>query len=157
MEETTQTETESPSLADRVINESEVSREVRYLVAKQLRSEFSGPLPPPEILEKYENAFPGAAEKIFQMAQDQANHRRNMEKESLKLASRDSVLGILTGFIIAVAGIAGGIFIVYLNPSSATNAIAGSVVSGSSLIGLVRTFVIGSKNQNKKQDHADDS
>lgn len=92
------------------------------------------------------------------MAEDQAKHRRSMEKESLRLAGRDSILGILTGFFIAAAGIAGGIFIVYLNPSSAVNVITGSAVSGSSLIGLVRTFVIGSKKHNEKQmdtDHSD--
>lgn len=86
------------------------------------------------------------------MAENQADHRRTMEKESLKLASRDSLFGIITGFIIATTGILGGIYIVYLNPSSAANAIAGSAVSGSSLIGLVRTFVIGSKNRNTKQN-----
>lgn len=79
-----------------------------------------------------------------------------MEKESLKLAGRDSLLGIITCFIIASAGIAGGIFIVYLNPSSAANAIAGSAVSGSSLIGLVKTFVNGSKNQTKNQANTND-
>lgn len=80
-----------------------------------------------------------------------------MEKESLKLAGRDSLLGIITGFIIASAGIAGGIFIVYLNPSSAANAIAGSAVSGSSLIVLVKTFVNGSKNQTKNQANTNDT
>lgn len=157
MEESTQVETETPSLSDNDVNTSEASREERYFVAEQRRSAFIGPLPPPEILAKYENAYPGAAEKIFQMAQDQARHRRTMEEKSLKLASRDANLGIITGFIVAIAGIAGGIFIVYLNPASAINAIAGSAVSGSSLIGLVRTFVVGAKNQNKKQDNADNN
>jgi len=157
MEESTQAEIETPSLPDDAKDENEASRESQYLVAQQLRSEFSGPLPPPEILAKYENTFPGAAERIFQMAEDQAQHRRNMEKESLKLAGRDSLLGIATGFIIAAVGIVGGILIVYLNPSSAFNAIAGGAVSGSSLIGLVRTFVIGSKNQNKKQENANNN
>lgn len=157
MEETTQAKIESPSSSESVTDESKVSVEAQYLVAKKSRSAFAGPLPPPETLSKYEDAFPGAAERIFQMAENQANHRRSMEKETLKLASRDSLLGIITGFIIAISGILGGIYIVYLNPSSSANAIAGSVVSGSSLIGLVRTFVIGSKNQNKKQDNADNN
>lgn len=148
---------EVPSSSENTTDESKVSVEAQYLMAKQSRSTFVGPLPPPEILSKYEDAFPGAAERIFKMAENQATHRRSMEKESLKLASRDSLLGIITGFIIAAAGILGGIYIVYLNPSSAANAIAGSAVSGSSLIGLVRTFVIGSKNRNKKQNDTDNN
>lgn len=148
---------EAPSSSKNAPNEDNVSIETQYLIAKQNRSAFVGPLPPPEILSKYEDAFPGSAERIFKMAENQADHRRNMEKESLKLASRDSLLGIITGFIIATAGIFAGIYIVYLNPSSAANAFSGGFVSGSSLIGLVRTFVIGSKNRNAKQDDTDNN
>ncbi len=96
---------EAPSSSKNAPNEDNVSIETQYLIAKQNRSAFVGPLPPPEILSKYEDAFPGSAERIFKMAENQADHRRNMEKESLKLASRDSLLGIITGFIIATAGI----------------------------------------------------
>lgn len=122
MEKNAPKETETLSLTDKDTNESETQK-IQYVVEKQSRSAFVGPLPPPEILAKYENTFPGAAERIFQMAEDQALHRRSMEKESLKLAGRDSLLEIITSFIIASAGIAGGIFIVYLNPSSAANAL----------------------------------
>lgn len=129
-----QTKIETPSLSENAEGEREAAEKRYLLMAEQHRSEFSGPLPPPEVLAKYEDVFPGAAERIFQMAENQAQHRRSLERISLKLASRDSLLGIITGFIIAIAGIAGGIYIVYLNPSSAANAIAGSAVSGSSLL-----------------------
>lgn len=156
-EEIMQNKIETPALSENVEDEREAVEKRYLLMAEQRHSEFSGPLPPPEVLAKYENAFPGAAKKIFQMAEDQAQHRRSMEKESLQLASRDSLFGIITGFVIAIVGIVGGIYIVYLNPSSAANAIAGSAVSGSSLLGLVRTFVVGSKKQNEKQNKADNN
>lgn len=46
-------------------------------------SSWQGPLPPPEILQGYEAAFPGAAERILRMAEDQGAHRRDMEKQAL--------------------------------------------------------------------------
>ncbi len=98
-------------------------------------SEFSGPLPHPEILAKYENVFPGAAERIFQMAENQANHRRSMEKDSLHFSARDSLLGIA---------------IIICNPSSVLGVITGSALSGASLIGIIQTFVLGSKK--RKED-----
>lgn len=56
-----------------------------YLIAQEIRSEFSGPLPHPEILARYEEILPGAATRIFEMAEEQAIHRRYMEKNSLTL------------------------------------------------------------------------
>lgn len=37
--------------------------------------EFSGPLPPPQILGQYDEVLPGAAERILRMAEKQQDHR----------------------------------------------------------------------------------
>lgn len=82
MEETTQTKIEAPPTSKSATNESpatveaplssenitdknNISDKAQYLMSKQSHSTFVGPLPPPEILSKYEDAFPGAAERIF--------------------------------------------------------------------------------------------
>ena len=39
-------------------------------------SRFSGPLPHPEDLAKYEQVLPGAADRIISMAEQQAAHRQ---------------------------------------------------------------------------------
>jgi len=49
------------------------------IVAQQ----FQGPLPPPALLKQYEENFPGAAERIFKMAEKQAEHRQTLEKNWL--------------------------------------------------------------------------
>lgn len=122
-----------------------------YLIAQEIRSEFSGPLPHPEILAKYEEILPGSALRIFEMAETQASHRRGMEAKYLNLSGRDSLMGILFGFAIALSGIIGGISIIVLNPESVIAAFSGSAVSGSSLIGIIRIFVIGSKKQKNEK------
>jgi len=47
-------------------------------------SEFTGPLPPPQILLGYEQALPGAAHCIIEMAQAQGAHRRALESRELE-------------------------------------------------------------------------
>lgn len=42
---------------------------------------FSGPLPPPDILEGYERVRPGAADILFTMLKEQQAHRHEMEKQ----------------------------------------------------------------------------
>lgn len=126
-----------------------------YLVAQEIRAEFSGPLPHPSILAKYEEILPGAATRIFEMAEEQATHRRDMEKRSLNLAGRDALLGIITGFILAISGIIGGILIIVFNPSSVGAVLSGSAISGCSLISLVRLFVIGDKQEKDNQSNKD--
>ncbi len=87
------------------------------------------------------------------MAEEQANHRKSMEAETLRLAARDSSRGTIFGFIIALVGILSGLAIVYLNPSSASNAIGGSIVSGGLLVTIIKTFVTGSKRREKESEN----
>ena len=55
-----------------------------------------GPLPPPELLQGYESAVHGGAERVLAMAERQAAHRQKME-------SRGQVFGFSLGAV-AVAG-----------------------------------------------------
>lgn len=42
-------------------------------------SAFSGPLPPPELLAKYNDVIPNGAERIMAMAERQSSHRERLE------------------------------------------------------------------------------
>lgn len=42
--------------------------------------QFSGPLPPPDVLERYNQVTPEAANRIITMAEQETGHRRNMEQ-----------------------------------------------------------------------------
>lgn len=44
------------------------------------RQQFSGPLPPPDMLLKYNDIVPDGAERIIVMAEKQQNHRIYLEK-----------------------------------------------------------------------------
>lgn len=136
--------------------DSAASTAEAYLIAQEIHSEFSGPLPHPDILARYEDILPGAATRIFEMAEQQAFHRRDMEKKSLNLTGRDALLGIVLGFILALSGIIGGILIIAFNPSSVGALLSGSAISGSSLLGIIRIFVIGNSTHEKDKQNSND-
>ncbi|WP_157953492.1 DUF2335 domain-containing protein [Ignatzschineria cameli] len=75
---------------------------------------FSGPLPPPILLEEYEKIIPGSAKEIIEMSVAQRKHTMQIEKaltdseisrvaRSLKLAEKSNTRGtwLIWGLIIA--------------------------------------------------------
>ena len=71
-----------------------------------------GPLPSPEDCIQYEKVLPGAMDPILGMAEKQAEHRRTCELIETKTNSRDSFLGILSAFFIAMSTISGGVYVI---------------------------------------------
>ena len=60
------------------------------LIASKTTTEatYTGPLPLPEHLEKYESINPGTAERIIAMAERQAAHRQELEAVVVKITAR---------------------------------------------------------------------
>jgi uncharacterized membrane protein len=72
---------------------------------------FAGPLPPPEVLERYNQILTGAAERIIAMAESQSSHRRELEKKVVNGNVFSQNAGMFLGFIIAMTAIIGGIWL----------------------------------------------
>jgi uncharacterized membrane protein len=79
-------------------------------VESEFRS-FSGPLPHPEILQRYNDIHPGAAERIIRMAEEQGAHRRHLEKTAISAHAFTERLGPILGFIVAMTAVVGGIWL----------------------------------------------
>lgn len=45
--------------------------------------QWTGPLPPPSILQQYENVCPGSAERILRSMEKEQYHRHDMARETL--------------------------------------------------------------------------
>lgn len=58
----------------------EEKREIIYTAIYSQTSTYSGPLPAPEDLKRYDEVVAGAAERILRMAEENAEHRRQMER-----------------------------------------------------------------------------
>jgi len=111
--------------------------------------QFSGPLPPPQILQRYDEILPGAAERILAMAERQGRHRQDLESRSLESQARDlqaarreARLGQIFALLIALAGIAAGTFIIWSVPGVG-GVISGSVLGGAPVAAIVIAFIHG--------------
>lgn len=107
---------------------------------------FSGPLPHPGILKQFDDVVPGAAERIIKMAENQSEHRRNLEKSVIDSDIKRSKYGQVLGFIIAGIGLViTAVIGVWGNP------IVSGLLGFTTLGSLVGVFVHGSNVRSKER------
>jgi len=118
-------------------------------VVKTLRVErasfWKGPLPSPETLKAYNDAFPNGAERIFKMAEKQSDHRMNMENKVIPEEQRQSKHGQLFAFIIALVFLGVSAWLIYTGHD-----VAGTVIGTTDLVALATVFIIGRSRQSDK-------
>lgn len=118
-------------------------------VAKVMQSEFSGPIPPPNMIKGYEAILPGAADRIITMAEKQSSHRQEMERKIIFAESRDSLLGILFAFFLGIGYIVAAIVIVVLVPEN-PGAISSSVLGVAGMGTIIGTFIKSTRTNNSE-------
>lgn len=91
------------------------------------RETFIGPMPPPEVLERYEAIHPGAAAIIFGEYQAQGAHRRDLESRVVRSNIRNATVGQVMGFLLLGGLLAGGVFLLHEGRDLAG---LGSIVTG---------------------------
>jgi uncharacterized membrane protein len=111
----------------------------------RVAAEFSGPLPPPEYLAKYEQVLAGSANRIICMAEQQAAHRQHLEKTIVESNAGIQKWGLGCAFVIAMTAIIGGIWLSFRGMSG-----AGLTSIITALAALVGVFVYG-KHQQKEE------
>jgi uncharacterized membrane protein len=115
-----------------------------HLIRQEIAA-FSGPLPPPAILEHYEKILPGAADRIITMAEQQSSHRREIEKKVIDSDISNSRCGLNFGLIIGLAALAASV-ILALNGQ----ALLGGALGLAYIVSLVGTFVYGSRGKSRE-------
>ena len=115
---------------------------------------WSGPLPHPDLLQRYEEILPGAAERILVIAENQQRHQISQERKilehegialesartSIRAESRRSDFGMAIAAVIALAGLIGGVALIALDRWE-----QGIVLFLAPLTGLVGLFVYQSR------------
>jgi uncharacterized membrane protein len=99
------------------------------------------------MLIKYNEAFPGCAERIVAMAERQAAHRQEIEKGAVRSNNQREIIGQVFGLIISLTAILGGVYLVMHDKP-----VAGLVSIISTVIGLAGVFVYGKRLQKKELD-----
>ncbi len=108
---------------------------------------FSGPLPPPEALERYNQVLPGAADRILSMAEQQSKHRQGLERIVVESNAHSQKAGVWLGFVVAMTAVVGGIaLILYGKNVYGLAAVLGALVS------LAGVFIYGKSKQRKELD-----
>lgn len=104
---------------------------------------YSGPIPLPAHLEKYEELVPGSANRLIQMAEKSLNAEidiKTRESKTIEYVSKHSIiieyLGQLMAFIIAMSGIGIGFYLILNNKP-----VVGTILGGVPLIWLVAQFI----------------
>jgi uncharacterized membrane protein len=113
---------------------------VKQIIAQQFRevSTFSGPLPPPEIVEYYNKIIPDGADRLLKMVEVQSEHRRNCETAGLNASISITKRGQNFAFILSVLGFTSAILCAYLGQP-----VPSSIIGGGTLIGLASLFIKG--------------
>jgi uncharacterized membrane protein len=124
---------------------------------------YCGPYPPPELLKDFENAMPGAGDRIFKLMEGEAEHRREMEKRSLEAQVDDRRAyrrlegrGQFFGFAIGSIAILSGAAIIIAQPTAGA-VIAGALLSQSGLVTLIGAFLYGKHKKGGRDQLAKDA
>lgn len=139
----------SKANVDEVIDSvKKLPREEQEMAISKLEM-YSGPIPHPDILKKYDELDPGAAKLIIENGVKESEHRRKLEVQAMNYTARDSRrrewMGFFLGIIILV-----GALLIYLG-----HTITGTVLSGISAVSLVSLFVGNSSEEDKSEEKED--
>lgn len=107
---------------------------------------FSGPLPPPGLLAKYNEVIPNGAERIVAMAERQSTHRESLEAQVVAGNVASQKRGSIFAFIICLVALIGGFALLFTGRN-----VDGLVAIISSLTALAGVFVYGRYKQGKER------
>ena len=102
--------------------------------------EFSGPLPPPTVLNEYNRVVPNAAERIIAMAEKEQEHRIKAEQTLIEGEIKQAKRGQIMGFIIAMLLTATAIYLAIIGLTSLS-----AIIFSVTLIGVATIFVLNKK------------
>lgn len=107
---------------------------------------FSGPLPPPSLLARYNDVIQNGAERIMAMAERQSAHREALEAKVIESNVASQARGSHYAFIICLVTIIGGFVMIGMGKSIyGISAVIGSLAT------LAGVFVFAKREQKKER------
>ena len=97
--------------------------------------EFFGPLPPPQLLKGYNDAFAGCAERVVAMAERQSEHRQKLETIVIESNCKAQSRGQWFAFVLALMVIGGGVYL--LAQGKSVQGFSAIIIALASLIGAL--------------------
>lgn len=129
---------ETPETSINAVPEKTVATIATIAAKASHQYQYSGPLPPPEVLRQFDEIVPNGAERIFNVFEQQTEHRIKLERHVANSELRRSWWGLIFGFVIAMTTITGGCLVAaYVSPA------AGGTIATASVAALVAAFIYG--------------
>lgn len=101
---------------------------------------YSSPLPSPNDLLKYKDVYEDLPKEILSIIRDEQKHRHDLDRREINVISRNSLLGIMSAFIILLSfGIMSYLLI------TKGHVISGSIIGAGVISSLIGTFIYGTK------------
>lgn len=129
-------------LADKI--QQSPQQEVKKVV-QAVSQHFSGPVPPPHILGEYDDVQKGFAERIVMMAEKEQMHRHSIENRALQASIGTEKRGQKYAYVLSLLILFGSMGLIYSGRE-----ISGSILAGSTLIGLAYVFITGRKREDSE-------
>jgi uncharacterized membrane protein len=95
--------------------------------------EYAGPVPPPELIQGYQEAIPNGGQQVLDFARREQEQRHHIENQAQTQWGRSLILGQITGFILALAIIGCGF--VLIEDGHQLVGYGGLLVGGAGLVG----------------------
>lgn len=131
----------------------EKKKEPVSLVHQQVQEiHYQGPVPPPAILDRLENLLPGAADRIFTMAEKEqdASHEHQRKQDDgatliVKNEHSQNMIALIFAFIICLVFVISGTVLVLYGHEK-----LGAFLIGTTLLGVTSSFLARWKHVGKK-------
>lgn len=116
----------------------EAARQVADRAIRFLATRFSGPLPPPGVLQAYDELSPGLAGRIVSMAEREQEHRHALERGAFDEDSKLGRRGQIFALLVAAGGLIAAVIL-----GLAGEPLAAAIIGSVDLLGLVTVFLLG--------------
>lgn len=111
---------------------------------------FSGPLPPPQVLQQYNAAHPDLANRIVQMAENEQTHRHLIENKALEGSIKAEERGQCYALAICIVVVLASFGVIWKGYE-----ISGSILAGGTLSTLAYVFITGRKEKRIPEDSSE--
>ncbi len=98
---------------------------------------WTGPLPPPAALEEFDKIVPGAAARIVEEFQKEAEHRRKLELREASFVQWDTHVGQALAILFALSAFGVVAFAIYMKAPWVAGVLGASVI-GAGVVAFLR-------------------
>ncbi|WP_425153566.1 DUF2335 domain-containing protein [Candidatus Palauibacter sp.] len=126
----------TPDAVERAAESDESDR--RTGIARARSVTITGPLPPPQLLQQYEEFVPGSADRIIRMAEKAADHEIQTGTKVVEGVFAERRRGQIAGAVVVLAVLACSGWALYLGSEGFA-----MTLGGWTLVGVAAIFVLG--------------